>query len=491
MFHGIGKMKDVQVKLHVDPNVKPVAQKHRRVPFHLREKLEKELDRLEQAGIIEKVNSATEWVSPLVIAPKKGTDDIRMCVDMVQPNRAIKRVRHVIPTVEELRHDMNGMKVFSKLDLNNGFHQLELEEESRHMTTFSSHMGLFRYRRLNFGTNSAPEVFHEELRKKLATVKGCKNIHDDILVAGVDDDDHLRALRDTLLVLRKNGLTAKLSKCVFGKPSVSFFGLIFSKDGVHPDPSKVEALKVAEAPRDKKELRSFLGMTNFTSQFMPGYATITHPLRMLLRKNTHWKWEKEHQRAFQKLKDSLKVDTYLSYYDTKLDRTEVVCDASPVGLGAILVQYEKDSAIPRIVACNSKSLTPVEMRYGQIEREALAIHFSCFKYRIYLLGHPGFTVVTDHRPLVSLFNNPWRPGPFRVEKIRLKVQGFSFKVEYRKGKDNPTDYISRHPLPLSSCTKQELEMSNELEAYVHWVANNGFPSSVTVRDVRKGTRKIH
>ena len=118
LFHGIGKMKDVQVKLHVDPNVKPVAQKHRRVPFHLREKLEKELDRLEQAGIIEKVNSATEWVSPLVIAPKKGTDDIRTCVDMVQPNRAIKRVRHVIPTVEELRHDMNGMKVFSKLDLN-------------------------------------------------------------------------------------------------------------------------------------------------------------------------------------------------------------------------------------------------------------------------------------------------------------------------------------------------------------------------------------
>ena len=110
-------MKEVKVKLDIVKTVEPVAQRHRRVPFHLREKLEKELDRLEEAGVIEKVNAATGWVSPLVITPKKGTDDIRMCVDMVQANKAIKRVRHVIPTVEELRHEMNGMTVFSKLDL--------------------------------------------------------------------------------------------------------------------------------------------------------------------------------------------------------------------------------------------------------------------------------------------------------------------------------------------------------------------------------------
>ena len=102
------------------------------------------MDRLEEAGIIEKVDSdtATDWVSPLVLTPKKGSDEIRMCVDMVQPNKAIKRVRHVMPTVEELKQDINGMKVYSKLALNNGFHQLELDEESRHITTFSSHKRL-------------------------------------------------------------------------------------------------------------------------------------------------------------------------------------------------------------------------------------------------------------------------------------------------------------------------------------------------------------
>ena len=197
LFHGIGKLKGVQVKLHIDDQIQPVAQKHRRVPFHLREKLDTELERLEKAGIIEKVETATDWVSPTVITPKKGTDEIRVCVDMGAPNRAIKRVRHVIPTIEDLRHDVNGAKVFSKLDLAKGFHQLELHEDSRGITTFSTHVGLRRFRRLNFGTNSAPEIFHEELRKLLVGIKGVRNIHDDILVAGTDDQDHLRALSET------------------------------------------------------------------------------------------------------------------------------------------------------------------------------------------------------------------------------------------------------------------------------------------------------
>ena len=141
-------MKVVQVKLHIDNQVQPVAQKHRRVSFHLREKLDTELERLEKAGIIEKVETATDWVSPIVITPKKSTNDIRVCVDMGAPNRAIKRVRHVNPTIEDLRYDVNGAKVFSKLDLAKGFHQLELHEDSWGITTFSTRVGLRRFRSL-------------------------------------------------------------------------------------------------------------------------------------------------------------------------------------------------------------------------------------------------------------------------------------------------------------------------------------------------------
>ena len=278
LFHGIGKMKDLKVKLDVDKNVRPVAQKHRRVPFHLRDKLEAELQRLEAANVIERVESATDWVSPIVIAPKKDSTDMRMCVDMVEPNRAIKRIRHVIPTVDELRHDVNGEKVFYKLDLNHGFHQLELDEDSRDITTFSTHVGLFRYCCLNFGYNSAPEIFHEELRKKLEGIPGVRNIHDDILVTGKNVEDHNRNLKATFERLRDSGLTLKWSKCIFSQKSIKFFGLVFSEDGIDPGPDKVDALQNLCAPTNQTQLRSFLGMTNYSSQFIQNYSKLSEPL---------------------------------------------------------------------------------------------------------------------------------------------------------------------------------------------------------------------
>lgn len=160
LFSGIGKLKDYKVKLHIEKTVQPIAQSHRRIPFHIRKKVEAELKMLEDNDIIEKVDGPTPWVSPIVVVPKPhAPDKIRLCVDMRLPNQAIKRERHVTPTVDELIHDLNGSSVFSKLDLNAGYHQLELEHESRNITTFSTHVGLRRYKRLSFGISSAAELF--------------------------------------------------------------------------------------------------------------------------------------------------------------------------------------------------------------------------------------------------------------------------------------------------------------------------------------------
>ena len=487
LFHGIGKLKGVKVKLHVDQDVKPVAQKHRRVPFHLRDKVEAEVTRLEEAGIIEKVDSATDWISPIVISPKKDSNEIRMCVDMVEPNRAIKRTRHVIPTVEELRYDLNGAKIFSKLDLANGFHQVELDEASRSITTFSTHIGLRRYCRLNFGTNSAPEIFHEELKKQLAGITGVKNIHDDILVYGVDEKDHYRALNDVFSRLRESGLTLKRKKCEFGKTSIKLFGLNFSDQGISPDPEKVEALQQLQAPQNLAELRSFLGMANYSAQFIHNYATMVEPLRELTRKSARWVWTTRHEASFCAIKEKLRTTALLNYYDPNL-KTEVICDGSPVGVGAMLVQYDFKTQAPRVVTYNSRSLTDVERRYGQIERESLAIQYGCLRNEIYLLGR-DFDVITDHKPLVALYNNPRRPGPFRVERMRLKLQGFSFKVLYRAGKLNPADYTSRHPLPLSQCSREDLKASAELEAHVNWVVTTDVPPSLTLNEIRTATQR--
>ena len=147
LFHGLGKLKGYQVKLHIDESVQPVAQPHRRVPFHVRQQLEEQLKRDEDLGVLERIEGPTPWVSPIVVAPKpKSPGQVRVCVDMRQANQAIKRERHVTPTIKEIIGDLNGAKVFSKLDLNQGYNQLELAPESRYITTFGTHLGLMRYK---------------------------------------------------------------------------------------------------------------------------------------------------------------------------------------------------------------------------------------------------------------------------------------------------------------------------------------------------------
>ena len=143
VFEGIGKLKGYKIKLHIDDTVQPVAQPHRRIPFQIRKQVEKKLEELEANDIIEKVEGPTPWVSPIVVVPK-GSDlqDIKLCVDMRQANKAIKRERHLTPTLDEIMADLNNAKVFSKLDLNQGYHQLELHEDSRYITTFSTHVRL-------------------------------------------------------------------------------------------------------------------------------------------------------------------------------------------------------------------------------------------------------------------------------------------------------------------------------------------------------------
>ena len=225
----------------------------------MRDKIAQEIEKLEKEGIIEKVSGPTEWVSRIVTPPKpKCPGEIRPCVDMRAANQAIFRTRHVTPTIEELTTDLNGATIFSKLDLRSGYHQLKLDPSSRYITTFATHLGLYQYKRLSFGINAAAEVFQRTIQTVIADIPGAKNISDDIVVYGKDQGDHDRALDQTLQRLHQSGLTINPQKCEFNKPSIEFFGNIFSKDGIAPAPSKVQALHDAPEPRNPTELRSFL-----------------------------------------------------------------------------------------------------------------------------------------------------------------------------------------------------------------------------------------
>jgi hypothetical protein len=181
LFAGVGKLKDYKAHIHIDPEVRPIAQPHRRIPFHLRQKVEKELERLQELDIIERVQGPTPWVSPATFVTKKS-GALRLCVDMRQANTAVQRERHPGPTLEDLVADLNGATVFSVIDMREGFHQIELDVESRDITCFSTHVGNFRYKCLIYGLSSAPELFQKVIEQTIDGVPGVRNIADDVIV---------------------------------------------------------------------------------------------------------------------------------------------------------------------------------------------------------------------------------------------------------------------------------------------------------------------
>ena len=293
-------MRGKEIDLIIDPDIRPIAQRHHRVPFHLPEKVEKSLSELEQQGIIEKVpdNAQTDWVSPIVVVPK-ADNNIRICVDMRAANTAIKHFRHPFPTVKDITLELNNAEVFSKLDMTQAYHQIPLSQDCRHITTFSTHCGLYKYCRLKYGTNASVELFQHQLQTTLEGIKGVRNIADDIIIFANDRKQHDKALAQCLDRLEQNGLTLNFRKCKFLKESLEFFGLIFSKDSTRSDPKKIEVFVNTSTPTSVSEVRSLLGMATYSSQFIPNFATITEPLRSLTRKGTHFSWTKGHENAYE------------------------------------------------------------------------------------------------------------------------------------------------------------------------------------------------
>lgn len=481
-FEGIGKLTGTKCKLHVDTSVTPVAQPHRRIPFHVRRKVEDELKRLQSLDIIEPVNDKpTPWISPIRVVPKpKNPDAIRLCIDMRAVNEAIARERHVTPTIDDIMAKLNGSQVFSKLDLNSGYHQIELDEESRYLTTFSTHAGLFQFKRLNFGVNSGAEQFQNIIQSALAGLPGVLNISDDILVYGKSTSEHHENLAKCLQRLREKNLTLNKAKCQFNTNTIEFFGHVFSAEGVSPSPTKVKALVETTPPSNKEDLRSFLGLATYCARFIPRLAMISEPLRALTKESSAWKWGKQQQDAMDSIKRSITDHCKIAYFNPE-SKTEIVVDASPIGLCALLVQHDTTGKSV-LVAVASRSLTPVEQRYSQTEREALAVTWGIVHFRLYVFGSP-FTVITDHKPLVPIFNNSYSNPPTRIERWLLKLQQYSFTVEYKPGKTNPADYLSRHPLT----TTQHPEP--DAEEHINFIIKNAVPKSLTMSEIQDATKK--
>ena len=479
IFEGVGKLKDYQVKLHVNPDVHPVAQPVRRTPFNLRDKVKEKIEELVAMDIIEPVEGPTPWVSPVVVVPKQN-DEIRLCVDMRRANEAIIRERYPIPTVDEVLQSLNQSTVFSKLDLKWGYHQLELHPDSRSITTFTAHCGLYQYKRLMFGITSAPEVYQHVIQQSLQGCEGVANISDDIIIHGKNTEEHDRRLQRVLERLKEKNLTLNAEKCKFHMTQMVFMGLVLSDNGIGPAEDKVKAIVDAREPQSASEVRSFLGLANYNARFIPDFATVAEPLRRLTKKGVRFEFGEEQKNAFNELKRRLSSAETLGYFD-KDAKTLIIADASPVGLGAILIQEQQGRK--RVISYASKSLSAVERRYSQTEKEALAVVWACERFHVYLYGIE-FELYTDHKPLETIYSSRSKPCA-RIERWILRLQPFKFQVKYLPGEQNIADPLSRL---LHANEQTESSSAHKVsDEFVRFVAVTATPRAMTTREIEEAS----
>lgn len=246
-----------------------------------------------------------------------------------------------------------------------------------------------------FGISCAPELFQKVMESVVAGLEGVVVYLDDVLVSGRTQAEHDKRLHLLLNRMKEYGILLNEDKCVINVSQIEFLGHELTKTGIRPTESRISAIKSFREPRNVSELRSFLGLITYVGRFIPHLADKTEPLRKLLRDGEKFIWMDLHKQAFDSIKSAVCEADFLGYFDTK-DQCILVADASPTGLGAMLLQKDEQGN-SRIISFASKALTPIEQRYFQTEREALALVWAVDKFKLYLLGK-RFKLITDCKP---------------------------------------------------------------------------------------------
>lgn len=455
------------VKIVLKEDAQPYNQfASRRIPIPLLEKVKDELKRMEKRGIIEKVTEPTDWCSPIVpVLKKDGT--VRICTDLKKLNTAVKREHYLLPTIEDILYKLSGSVIYSKLDATSGFYQIPLDPTTAKLTTFITPCGRYFYKRMPFGITSAPEIFQRTMEHLLRDEERVICYSDDILIHSKSKEQHEEDLQKVTDTLKKANLKLNESKCELRKSEIEFLGHIISKNGVSPDPSKVEAIKNMPDPENVTELRRLLGMINFLGKYIPNLSTLLKPVTELLEKDRVWCWGPDQVRALAKVKDLLTSSPTLAFFDPAKP-TIVSCDASSYGLGGILLQKHADGLRP--VAYCSRTLTSCERKYAQIEKECLAVVWTCEKFSRYLTGLPNVTVQTDHKPLVPLINyKDLQETPVRCQRMLMRLMRFSVTAEYVPGKQLvAADALSRSPQTSKEKAESEAQpLEQDVELHLN------------------------
>ncbi|XP_037505003.1 uncharacterized protein K02A2.6-like [Rhipicephalus sanguineus] len=337
---GLGKTRGLPVRILVDEQATPKFHKPRQVPFALLPKVEEAIEQLVEQGIYVPIKHS-RWATPIVPILKKN-GKMRICGDYKGTlNPVVKWETYPLPTPEQLLARVGGCAVFSRLDLDQAYQQLCVDEDTAMLQTVTSHKGLFKVTRLQFGVAVAVAIFQRYMEGLLNGLEGVQCFLDDILIGGRTVAEHDERLRKMLQRIQDDGLRLNAEKCAFRDKEVTYLGYRVNKDGVSPLREKVEAIKQAPEPKNKKELQSFLGALKFYGRFLKGASHVLEPLHRLLDKDKAWSWTETEAKAYQDAKSLLESSAVLAHYDVTRP-IRLACDASPCGLGAVLSQVPEE-----------------------------------------------------------------------------------------------------------------------------------------------------
>jgi len=429
---GLGRLNIEPIRLELKEGAKPYHAKPFGIPKAYESTTKKEIERFEKLGIWKRVRE-NAWTAGTFIQPKK-TGDVRVLTDFRKLNEFIVRRPHPLPKINDLLQKLEGFKYATAIDLSMGYYHIPLDEYSQKLCGTAVPWGLYQYTVLPMGICNAPDIFQSIMMRLLGDLEHVHCYIDDILITSSGSyEDHLEKIRGVLARLEKAGFRANVRKCKFAADRVEYLGYEISRQGIHPQPKKVEAILKMQAPKNKRQLRRFLGMVNYYRDMWKRRSHILAPLTTLSGKSATWKWTDDCEKAFESIKRTIARETLLNFPDFNKE-FHIYTDASDYQLGAVIMQDDKP------LAFYSRKLNKAQKNYTTGEQELLSIVETLKEFRNILIGQ-RLVVHTDHLNL--LYNK--LPSP-RVVRWRLLLEEYGAKFVHVAGEENVVaDTMSRHP----------------------------------------------
>jgi hypothetical protein len=422
---GMPPDRDIEFIIELQPGTAPISKRPYRMPPNELAELKIQLQDLLDKGFIRP--SASPWGCSALFVKKKD-NSLRLCVDYRPLNAVTIKNKYPLSRIDILFDQLAGAKVFSKIDLRSGYHQIKIKPSDIPKIAFSTRYELYEYLVMSFGlTNTSAyfmylinSVFLPELDKFVVV------FIDDILIYSKTEEDHADHLCIVLQRLRDHRLYTKFSKCEFWLDSVKFLGHTISSKGISVDPTKVQEVMDWKPPTSVRQIRSFLGLTGYYRRFIPDFSKIAKPMTELLKKEIKFHWDDKCEEAFHTLRKLLTTAPVLAQPDSTKP-FDVYCDASGTGLGCVLMQNNQ------VIACASRALRNHEQNYPTHDLELAAVIHALMIWRHHLMA-AKCNIYTDHKSLKYIFTQA--DLNMRQRRWLELIKDYDLEVHYHPGKAN-------------------------------------------------------